>query len=126
PLPEGTEFELEMYDEDYHGRKNPAGSEEGEDYDDDITLDYFSAFEWEDIISMVCTTCEGSKFGFKVVDGITYLTIDNFYFGIEEGENADRLIATPDIPPKNRRIQIQYAEDGNIFLTGWDGNGIVD
>ncbi|KAJ2605835.1 hypothetical protein H4R99_000839 [Coemansia sp. RSA 1722] len=133
PLSEGAEFELEIYNEDYHGRKDNigGGNEDDEDdeydeYDEDVSVDYLVAMELhKDVISICAIPLEGSKFGFTVVDGITYLTSQGCYFGFGEGDHAGSLVASPEIPPKDRRIQIQYAEDGNIVLSGWDGSGAI-
>ncbi|KAJ1817823.1 hypothetical protein LPJ56_001982, partial [Coemansia sp. RSA 2599] len=127
PLPEGTKFELEIYNEEYHGRKDTEDGSEDDAYDEDgITVEYLSIFGMRDSpLRVVCNIDCGPRFGFKVVDGITYLTIDNLYIGIGEGDYANEMVATAEIPPKDRRIQIRYAEDGNIFLSGWDGSSHI-
>ncbi|KAJ1814166.1 hypothetical protein LPJ56_001850 [Coemansia sp. RSA 2599] len=121
PLPEGTKFKLEIYNEEYHGIKDAGAKSNAK-----VTIQYLAAVDLGDGAFMIHGTVDkSSKFGFKVIDGITYLTYSNSFFGIFPCDDTDDLLAIPVIPPKQIRVQVQYAEDGNIFLSGWDGCSIM-
>ncbi|KAJ1814165.1 hypothetical protein LPJ75_002884, partial [Coemansia sp. RSA 2598] len=127
PLPEGTEFKLVIYNGKYHDVKGTEdGSEDNEYQEENVSLEYLSYdSEPDGHVYIYGSIDDGPKFGFKVVDGITYLTIDNLYLGVGEDDYARYVVATAEIPPKNRRIQIQYDENGFIFLSGWDGSSVI-
>ncbi|KAJ1881657.1 hypothetical protein H4R99_003989 [Coemansia sp. RSA 1722] len=70
----------------------------------------------------------GDIFSFKVVDNITYLTYKGGYVcvdPVDPEETIFQITVEPEIPPKERRIQIYYANDGSIALSQWNGDVYV-
>ncbi|KAJ1882073.1 hypothetical protein H4R99_002711 [Coemansia sp. RSA 1722] len=70
----------------------------------------------------------GDIFSFKVVDNITYLTHKGGYVCVElvdPEETIFQITVEPEVPPKERRIQIYYAKDGSIALSQWNGDVYV-
>ncbi|KAJ2159533.1 hypothetical protein GGF46_002942 [Coemansia sp. RSA 552] len=47
---------------------------------------------------------------------------DKYLYEDVGGETND-IFLSKEVPPKERRIQIHYADDGSIMLTGWGRNG---
>ncbi|KAJ1815289.1 hypothetical protein LPJ56_002708 [Coemansia sp. RSA 2599] len=111
---EGEPFNLEIYKVDYE--ETFLQNEEAE-------IDYVDVFDDPPDGIVLCGAIEYKcNCFFKVVDGITYLTCDGRFVGVGPNERYPRLGTTADIPPKERRIKIHYAEDGNIMLSKWNGD----
>ncbi|KAJ2704919.1 hypothetical protein FB645_002872 [Coemansia sp. IMI 203386] len=89
--------------------------------------DYLDVFGGSSCHAVISGSVEiGADFGFKVVDGITYLTHDGWYMCIDSEESSSPgVTVSAEIPPKERRIHIHYAEDGNILMSGWNSDTYV-
>ncbi|KAJ1900016.1 hypothetical protein LPJ66_001741 [Kickxella alabastrina] len=126
PVSENETFSLEIINK---WRENKVGSDSdadnGSDEEDDMEfLGYFDYHSDETSHIFGCNSYP-YKFGFKVVDGITYLTYESKYL-CASGDDSYKIEVVPTIPPKNLRIQMHYAEDGGIMLTMWGGNAYAN
>ncbi|KAJ1895736.1 hypothetical protein LPJ66_004402 [Kickxella alabastrina] len=122
PVSENETFSLEIINE---CRENEVGSDSDADNgsDEEDGMDFLSYFDYRvDETPHICGSNDYPyEFGFKVVDGITYLTYESKYL-CASGDDGYEIEVVPAIPPKNLRIQVHYAEDGSIMLTMWGGN----
>ncbi|KAJ1871940.1 hypothetical protein LPJ57_005133 [Coemansia sp. RSA 486] len=116
PLEESEEFMLEIYDSE---RDNDNDKED--DYETEFG--YIEAFKLtSDSYSLHGSMGHGATFGFKVVDKIAYLTHNGGYACMGTDEFELQTVVEPGIPTKEGRIQIHYAEDGNVLLSQWNGD----
>ncbi|KAJ2596975.1 hypothetical protein GGF40_004194 [Coemansia sp. RSA 1286] len=117
PLNRGETFVLEIYNSEIEDNDN-----ENSDYEREIQ--YVEVFESPIGYSTLSGALRyGSTFGFKIVDGVTYLTYNNDgYVCISPDKDYPEIIVELEIPPKERRVYIHYADDGNILLSQWNGN----
>ncbi|KAJ2597718.1 hypothetical protein GGF39_002930 [Coemansia sp. RSA 1721] len=117
-LNEHETFMLEIYKE-YEGNSDEESDCEGD-------ADFVEVFEYvPNYFKLHGSMGHGAAFGFKVVDGITYLTYNGGYVCISMDEYCCEFMVSPEIPSKERRIQIHYAKDGNIILSEWGFNTSV-
>ncbi|KAJ1816557.1 hypothetical protein LPJ56_004268 [Coemansia sp. RSA 2599] len=125
-MSEGESFYLEIYN---HERDEMLLDEDNnEEFEDGMEPDYVFVFEDKHLNSqpMLCGSVgHGSIFSFKVADGITYLTNDGGFVTVDSDTSYPQIVVDADTPPKERRIQIHYAEDGNIMLSQWNGDVYV-
>ncbi|KAJ1897352.1 hypothetical protein LPJ66_003418 [Kickxella alabastrina] len=126
PVPENETFSLEIINE---CRENEVGSAYAADNgsDEEDGMDFLSYFDYHSDETPHIFGCNSYPyiFGFRVVDGITYLTYESKYL-CASGDDGYEIKVVPAIPPKNLRIQVHYAEDGSIMLTMWGGNVYAD
>ncbi|KAJ1882074.1 hypothetical protein H4R99_002712 [Coemansia sp. RSA 1722] len=117
PLNRGETFVLEIYNSEIEDNDN-----ENSDYEREIQ--YVEVFESPPGDFTLCGALRyGSTFGFKIVDGTTYLTYNNDgYVCISPDKDYPEIIVEPEIPPKERRVYIHYTDDGNIQLSQWNGD----
>ncbi|KAJ2234524.1 hypothetical protein H4R99_003990 [Coemansia sp. RSA 1722] len=115
PLQENETFELEMYNSRYEDSLKEENRDRGD-------FDHVEVADNVHRVYIFGSADHGAVFGFKVVDGITYLTHNNNYICASSGETHIETILSPELPPKERRIQIHYAEDGNLLLSKWNGD----
>ncbi|KAJ2636864.1 hypothetical protein GGF40_002753 [Coemansia sp. RSA 1286] len=103
----------------------PAREKDIDDDESDYEAepDYIEVFKSPvDSITMLHGTPEhGAVFGFSVIDNITYLTFNGGYVCASSDQRSPQFIVESAIPPKERRVHIHYAEDGNIRLSRWNG-----
>ncbi|KAJ2888571.1 hypothetical protein FB639_000546 [Coemansia asiatica] len=116
PLNENDTFMMEIF---------RFAEEDDDDEDDDYEpeLDYVSVFEDAPSEPAIIfgSVGRGDVFGFKVIDGITYLTYGDTFMCIDSKESYPQIGFDSEIPPKERRIHIHYSDDGNIMLSRWNG-----
>ncbi|KAJ1643236.1 hypothetical protein LPJ64_004980, partial [Coemansia asiatica] len=117
-LKENEKFTLEIFkpaceDNDYD-------EEEDDDYEPEP--DYVNVFQDSTSELPIIHGSVGYSeiFGFKVIDGITYLTHDDKFVCINPEESYPQIVIDSKIPSKECRIHIHYAKDGNIMLSRWD------
>ncbi|KAJ2703057.1 hypothetical protein FB645_004049 [Coemansia sp. IMI 203386] len=119
PLNQDKTFALEIYNTHYED----SNDEESECEREIDCVDVFEDSPGHFLIHG--TVGYAATFGFKVVDGITYLTYNNGYVCVSADERHPQLIVESEIPPKERRVHIHYANDGNILLSRWNGDSYV-
>ncbi|KAJ1891899.1 hypothetical protein LPJ66_006659 [Kickxella alabastrina] len=122
PVSENEKFSLEIINK---CRENKIGSDSDADNgsDEEDGMDFLSYFDYHSDETPHIFGCNSYpyKFGFRVVDGIAYLTYESKYL-CASGDDGYKIEVVPTSPPKGLRIQVHYAEDSSIMLTMWGGN----
>ncbi|KAJ2167463.1 hypothetical protein GGH15_002089, partial [Coemansia sp. RSA 562] len=68
----------------------------------------------------------GTRFHAETIDGVMYIKNENRYLTTHLDPMDDYLYSDVGVPAKDNRIQIHYAEDGNIRLSAWGGRTYAD
>ncbi|KAJ2125126.1 hypothetical protein IW147_001258 [Coemansia sp. RSA 720] len=115
--------------------ENEPESDMNDEYDD-IPEDerQFYGKAWvEAMTSTDQTSCfvngalhNGTRFHAETIDGIVYIKNESRYLNTHLDPMDDNLFSDVGVPAKENRIQIHYAEDGNICLSAWSGRTYAD
>ncbi|KAJ2858344.1 hypothetical protein J3B02_000316 [Coemansia erecta] len=121
-IAEGEQFKLMIYNTDL----DSIGSDE--ESDNEVESDFLYVFEDKNLKStpMICGTVGyGGLFCLKVENDIAYLMNNGGYVCIATDMSYPHIVVTDKVPARDCRIQIHYAEDGNISLSRWDGHPFI-
>ncbi|KAJ2425592.1 hypothetical protein GGF47_002479 [Coemansia sp. RSA 2524] len=130
-IPDGKGFSLQIVGDpeevlDKEDDEDTEGLPEEEKLYDDDWLFAFSDSTEEYGYALCASPGNGDIFECETIDDIVYLKHEGGYLYFPTDSNSSSIYIGKAVPTKEQRIEIYYDDDGDIYLTAFEGSNYVD